>query len=185
MAVCVFILLGTGFLPIVGIKFEWVTIHWVAGVALLVLVILHIVRAVSRGHLKSMWFGWQDIKIALAPMAKTMPEPKPGKYSPAQKLMHHGVTGLVLLTLATGLVMMVKVDTPFWERNPYLLDAGTWGIIYALHGFAALSLITTVMLHVYFALRPEKLMYTRSMIKGWLTRSEFLEHHDPEKWQVK
>ena len=78
--------------------------------------------------------------------------------------------------------MMVKIDTPFWERNIYLLEDGTWGIIYVLHGFAALSLITTVMLHIYFALRPEKLMYLRSMLGGAITRKEFIEHHDPQKW---
>jgi len=29
MAACVLTLLGTAFLPIVGVKFEWVTIHWI------------------------------------------------------------------------------------------------------------------------------------------------------------
>jgi hypothetical protein len=45
-------------------------------------------------------------------------------------------------------------------------------------------LVTMVMMHVYFALRPEKLKFTRAMILGWITRREFEEHHDPQRWQV-
>ena len=183
-AICIFIILGSSFLPIVGINFEWVALHWMTGVALLVLVCSHILRAIARGQFKSMWFAIQDIKLALAPLSRAGSESKPGKYSPAQKLMHLGVTGLVLLTLATGILMMIRIDTPFWERDIYLFGDTTWGIVYVTHGLAALGLITTVMLHIYFALRPEKLMYTRSMIKGWLTRREFIDHHDADKWQV-
>jgi cytochrome b subunit of formate dehydrogenase len=56
--------------------------------------------------------------------------------------------------------------------------------VYVLHGLAALMLVTMVMMHVYFALRPEKLKFTRAMIFGWITRREFDEHHDKERWQV-
>ena len=143
----------------------------------------HIWRVIQRKQFLAMWFGLEDIKLMLTMLGAD--PAKPGKYSPAQKLMHQGVTAMVLLTLLTGLVMMVKIDTPFWERNIYLFDDTTWGAIYVLHGIAALSLITTVMLHIYFALRPEKLLYTRSMIRGWLTKDEFNEHHDANKWQVK
>ena len=179
-ALSVLVLMGTGFLPIVGIKFEWVTVHWIAGIVLLLLVIVHVVRSLK--DLGAIWFGVEDVELVLAQIRRA-PD-KPGKFSPAQKLMHLGVTVMVLATLVTGLVMMVKVDTPFWERNPYLLDDGTWGVIYVIHGLAALMLLTTIMLHIYFALRPEKLHYTRSMIRGWLTRGEYEAEHDTEKWRV-
>ena len=78
--------------------------------------------------------------------------------------------------------MMVKVDTPFWERNPYLLDNEVWGVIYVVHGFAALFLITTVMLHIYFAVRPEKLMYLRAMFSGNMSKDELEKNHDTAKW---
>ena len=39
-------------------------------------------------------------------------------------------------------------------------------------------------LHIYFALRPEKLLFTRAMLRGWITRAEYSEHHDPQRWQV-
>ena len=45
MAASVLSLMGTAFLPIIGWKFEWVSLHWVTGVVLAVLVLIHIVRA--------------------------------------------------------------------------------------------------------------------------------------------
>ena len=123
-AVCVLLLLGTGFLPILGIKFEWVTIHWIAGVCLLVLLALHMVRGVQGGHFQSIWFGVDDVRLILGRLSSGTA--KPGKYSPEQKLMHLGVSVLILTTLVTGLLMMVKIDTPFWERNIYLLNQMDW-----------------------------------------------------------
>ena len=187
MAACVLVLLATAFLPILGIKFKWVTIHWVTGLVLTIIVLFHIIRAVFWQDLLSIWFGKDELKQMVSfwkPLFSPEGSPvKPGKYSPPQKLMHHAMTLLVLITIVTGLLMMVKVDTPLWERNPYWLSDDTWGIIYILHGISALFLITMIMIHIYFALRPEKLMYTRSMIKGWLTAEEFTIHHDPGKWR--
>src|SRR5690606_41323047 len=85
------------------------------------------------------------------------PPRKPGKYSLAQKLMHQ-LFAVVLLTAAvTGGLMMVRMDTPWWKRNPYWLSDATWGVVYVLHGLAALLLVTMIIAHIYFALRPEKL----------------------------
>ncbi len=179
-AVSVLVLLITGFLPVVGVNFEWVTIHWVTGLILLAAVAVHIVASIRKGQFMRIWFGWSDIKIVLSMLSST-PE-KPGKYSPAQKLMHAGVTVLVLATLVTGLIMMVRIDTPLWERNIYLFEDTTWGVIYVVHGLAAMALISTAMLHIYFSLRPEKLMYFRSMLRGWMTRGEMETNHDVSKW---
>ncbi len=109
---------------------------------------------------------------------------KPGKYSVAQKFIHHAFALAVLTTIVTGACMLAKIDTPWWERNPFFFSDPTWGIVYVLHGIASLLLITMVISHVYFALRPEKLLFTRSMIMGWITREEFETHHDPDRWQV-
>jgi len=49
-AACVLTLLGTAFLPIVGVEFAWVTIHWVAGLVLAAAVLLHLVRVIARGQ---------------------------------------------------------------------------------------------------------------------------------------
>jgi hypothetical protein len=80
--------------------------------------------------------------------------------------------------------MMFRVDTPFWERNLYIFSDIGWGRVYVIHGLAGTGLIALVMTHVYFAVRPEKWWITRSMFKGWITRREFLEHHDPQRWTV-
>ncbi|MCP5145193.1 MAG: cytochrome b/b6 domain-containing protein [Gammaproteobacteria bacterium] len=185
-AACVLVLMATAFLPILGIKFSWVTIHWATGVVLGIAVLIHVVRALVFQRATAIWVsprdlgeGLSNLKAALSPAGRAI---KPGKYSLAQKSMHLLVTILILAVLVTGGLMMVRVDTPFWERNPYWLTEAQWGTVYVLHGLAALTLVTTIMLHIYFALRPEKLCYTRSMIKGWLTESEREKNHDIQRW---
>jgi cytochrome b subunit of formate dehydrogenase len=187
-AACVLTLLGTAFLPIVGVEFGWVTVHWVTGLVLGVAVVLHILRVLVRGTWGAMWIGSADLAdvrdIVGATLRRGIPTRRPGKYSVAQKLIHHAFAAVVLTTLVTGALMLLRIDTPWWRRNPYLLADETWGIVYVLHGLAALMLVTMVMMHVYFALRPEKSMFTRAMLLGWITRRELAEHHDPERWQV-
>lgn len=41
-----------------------------------------------------------------------------------------------------------------------------------------------VMVHVYFAIRPEELYMMRSMLRGWITREEFEQNHHPELWDT-
>lgn len=187
-AACVLTLLGTAFLPIVGVEFAWVTVHWAAGLVLAGAVLFHVIRVLVRGTWGSMWIGRADFadtfEIFSATLRRALPTRRPGKYSVAQKLIHHAFALAVLTTLVTGGFLLVRVDTPWWPRNPYLLTNATWGIVYVLHGLAALLLVTMVMAHVYFALRPEKLQFTRAMIRGWITRAEFDEHHDASRWRV-
>jgi hypothetical protein len=40
------------------------------------------------------------------------------------------------------------------------------------------------MIHVYFAIRPEKLDITKSMIFGSMSRDFYLQEHDPERWVI-
>jgi hypothetical protein len=61
----------------------------------------------------------------------------------------------------------------------------TWGLMYVLHGLAGVGLIGLVIVHVYFALRPEKLAITYSMIFGTMPREFYLDEHDPERWVIK
>lgn len=170
-AIAILILLCTGLLPAFGINFDWVVIHWVAGLVLILLVLVHSLRSLFWKSLKSMWIGGRDFSRA-----------KPGKYSLAQKLMHHFISLIALAAIITGTMMMVKIDTPFWERDPYWLQANTWGLVYMVHGLMALVFVGTLMLHIYFSLRPEKRLYLRSIFKGWISREEYLAEHDPELW---
>lgn len=189
MAACVLTLMLTAFLPILGIEFAWVNIHWITGLVLIAAVLVHIVRSLFWKRLAAMWIGIDDfgdvIGTARWSLRQSDCEPaKPGKYSVAQKLIHLCFAVTVLTATITGGLMLAKIDTPWWERNPYFLGEPTWGLVYVFHGLAALLLITMVISHVYFALRPEKLLFTRAMILGWITRQEFESHHDPERWQV-
>jgi formate dehydrogenase subunit gamma len=78
--------------------------------------------------------------------------------------------------------MMKRVETPFFTRNPYLFGDMTWGWMYVLHGLAGIGFVALVTAHIYFAIRPEKLFLTKSMIFGWITREQYLAHHDPNRW---
>ena len=189
MAACVLVLLGTGFLPILGIQFAWVAIHWITGLVLTAAVAIHTVRSVIWKSLRPMLIGARDVRDVLSIInwnlrRTSVPPPKPGKYSPAQKLIHHSFALTVLTTIATGLLLMIKVDTPIWERDAGVFADATWGMIHVFHDLAALLLITMVIAHAYFAARPEKLLFTRSMLLGWITREDYESHHDPERWQV-
>ena len=189
VAACVLVLLATSFLPILGVEFAWVTIHWWTGIALIAAVAVHIFRSVIAKRLALVWIGPRDVRDAIGVARYSLrmtasPPPKPGKYSFAQKLIHFGFAVVVLAACATGATMMVKVDTPWWERNPYWLSDELWGVIYVVHGLSALLLITMVMSHVYFALRPEKAMFLRSMFVGWVSRDEYERMHDSERWQA-
>ena len=190
VAASVIALLATGFLPILGLEFAWVTIHWAAGFVLIAVVALHIVRAAFWQDWREVWIGPRDFRDAAAIVRATLRAPgaslpRPGKYSFAQKFIHLAFAGVVLTAIATGALMMVKIDTPWWDRNPYWLTDAQWGIVYVLHGLGALCLVTMVIVHIYFALRPEKLHFTRSMILGWITREEYRAHHDSNRWQVR
>ncbi len=189
IAASVLVLLATGFLPILGVDFDWVAIHWWTGFVLAAAVLAHVLRVLLARKRGPILPGPRDVSDAFAVARKNLrsdapPPPLPGKYSVSQKLIHLAFSIVVLAAIATGGMMMVKVDTPWWERNPYWISDGAWGIVYVVHGFSALFLITFVMTHVYFALRPEKALYLRAMLAGYITRSEYQREHDPERWRV-
>jgi len=185
----VLILMGTAFLPIVGWKFEWVSLHWMTGIVLTLLVLIHIVRALIWQDWRAMIPDAADIRDGVRNIRAAFggggPAPgKPGKYKILQKLYHLAVAILVLAIIASGLLMLLKIDTPFWKRNPYWFDADTWGVVYSVHGFASMAMITLVMIHIYFALRPDEWWLTRSMFRGTISRKEYAEHCDASRWRV-
>jgi len=167
------VLLATSLLPVVGIRFAWVKIHWIAGLLLALAVVFHILRALLVQKPKV-------IALTGADFAQ-LSGARPGKYSLAQKLMHLAWMVAVLVAVATGLVLMVKAGTPLFTRDPYLLSLKAWGILTLLHDLAALLSVFLILVHVYFGLLPEKRMYLRSMVQGWVTREELVAHHDAER----
>ncbi len=85
--------------------------------------------------------------------------------------MYHGVIVLTgLAVILTGVFMMFRVKTAIFPRNPYLFGDMTWGLMYVLHGLAGVGLIALIMVHIYFAVRPEKFVLTKSMVFGDLAQ---------------
>ncbi len=186
MAAAMFVLLFTAFLPIAGVKFAWVQWHWMAGLVLTASIVFHIVHAVFWMDFWSIWVGPRDLPELKAELLRElgheMKGPKPGKYPLGNRLYHMAIVLAGLSVSASGLLMMVRVRTPLFTRNPYLLGDATWGATYVLHGMAGVGLVGLVIAHVYFAIRPEKWWVTKSMVLGWITRRQYLEHHDPQRW---
>jgi cytochrome b subunit of formate dehydrogenase len=189
MAIAMIALLVTAFLPKVGVQFAWVTYHWIAGIVLTISVIYHIFHATFVLDFWSIWPDKEDIEDASRRVKRAMGEaaPPPRKFAkyPLENKLYHLVVMLAgLAVIGTGLFMMKRVQTPFFTRNPYLFGDMTWGWMYVLHGLAGVGFVALVTVHIYFAIRPEKLFITKSMIVGWITREQYLEHHDPERWPI-
>jgi formate dehydrogenase subunit gamma len=175
MAISILVLLFTGVLPIIGIEFAWLTLHWIAGLILTAAVLFHIIRSVMQKDLMSVWISSSDLKESLDDSQK------PGKYSVAQKGMHAAITVVTVFVIVSGLFMFAMIDTPWWDRTNSLSEA-TLGWMFLIHGLTTLALIALIVFHLYFTLRPEKLFYLRSMIKGWISEDELSANHDPERW---
>jgi cytochrome b subunit of formate dehydrogenase len=188
MAAAMFVLLFTAFLPVAGVKFPWVTWHWMAGVVLTGSIVFHIVHASVWLDFWSIWIGPKDMPELKAELMRELgrdvPGPKSGKYPLGNRLYHTAIVVTALGAATTGVLMMWRVRTPFFTRNPYLLSDTTWGATYVAHGLAGVALVGLVIAHVYFAIRPEKWWITKGMILGWITRRQYLEHHEPERWRV-
>ena len=188
MASAMFTLLLTAFLPIAGVRFPWVTWHWTAGLVLTASILFHIIHATVWLDFWSIWVGPRDLPELKAEVLREfghdVPGPRPGKYPLGNRLYHLAIVVAALTVVASGLFMMVRVQTPFLTRNPYIFGDSTWGLVYVSHGIAGVTLVGLVIAHVYFAVRPEKWWITKSMILGWITRRQYLEHHDPDRWAI-
>jgi cytochrome b subunit of formate dehydrogenase len=189
MAAAMFTLLFTAFLPRLGVQFDWVTYHWIAGSVLTVSIIFHIIHASFWLDFWAIWPDKADLVDALRRVRRFMRRPAPpprrfAKYPLENKLYHGAIIATGLAAVGTGVFMMFRVRTIFFPRNPYLFSDMTWGMMYVLHGLAGVGLIALVMVHVYFAVRPEKLDITKSMIFGSMSREFYLKHYDPQRWRV-
>ena len=189
MAAAMFVLLFTAFLPKVGYPFNWVTYHWIAGTVLTISILFHIVHATFYLDFWSIWPDRADLEDARRRLSRFMGKNTelPRKFAkyPLENKLYHGVVMLSgLAVIVTGICMMFRVRTVFFPRNPYLFTDMTWGMMYVLHGLAGVGLITLTIVHVYFAIRPEKLPITASMIVGSMSREFYLKEHDPKRWVV-
>jgi cytochrome b subunit of formate dehydrogenase len=189
MAASMVTLLFTAFLPKMGVQFDWVTYHWIAGSVLTVSILFHIIHASFFMDFWSIWPDRIDLRDAsrriLRFVGKSAPPPdRFAKYPLENKLYHGAIIAAGLSSIVTGVFMMFRVRTIFFPRNPYLFSDMTWGMMYVLHGLAGVGLIALIMVHIYFGLRPEKRAITKSMIFGWMSRDFYLKEHDPARWSV-
>jgi cytochrome b subunit of formate dehydrogenase len=190
MAASMIALLITAFLPKVGIRFDWVLYHWIAGLVLTASILFHVIHAT---FFLDFWSIWPDKTDLIDAKNRTLrffgkDAPLPNKFAkyPLENKMYHGVVMLAgLAVIGTGLFMMKRVETGIFVRNPYLFSDMTWGMMYVLHGLAGVGFIALTIMHIYMGLRPEKLPITKSMIFGWMSRDFYLEEHDTERWVVK
>jgi len=189
MAASMLTLLFTSFAPILGFKFDWVQIHYLAGIALTISIIYHIIHASFWLDFWSIWLNKDDVNEAITRFKRSIggnePAPrKAGKYPWDNKMYHTAIVLSALAVVPTGIFMMVRVRNPFFARNPYMFADSTWGVMYVLHGLAGIGLVGLTIAHIYFAIRPEKLWITKGMVFGDITREDFLKHHDPQRWVV-
>ncbi len=181
MALSVIVLCATAFLPLVGVRFDWVPAHWIAGFVLVAAILFHWLRVGLVHGLREMMPVSDDLREVLHDVGGLPGALAPAKYDVYQK-GYHWISGLVVLVLAvTGLLMMAKIDTPWWRRDPSVLSDAQWGIVYVAHGLASLAILFLLILHVYFAVLPENRATLKSMIGGrgpLLTRGA---EHDRER----
>jgi cytochrome b subunit of formate dehydrogenase len=189
MAAAMLVLLFSAFLPKIGVQFNWITWHWIAGLVLIASIIFHIIHATFFMDFWSIWPDKIDLvdakNRALLMAGKSAPLPRKfAKYPFENKMYHLAIVFAGLSVACTGAFMLFRIHTPFLTRNPYLFSDMTWGLMYVLHGLAGVGLIALVTVHIYFAVRPEKLDITKSMIFGTMSREYYLEEHDPARWDV-
>jgi cytochrome b subunit of formate dehydrogenase len=190
MAASMITLLITAFLPKVGVQFNWVVWHWIAGLVLTASILFHVIHATFFLDFWSIWPDRTDLNDArnrtLRFFGKDAPLPSKFAKYPLENKLYHGVVMLAgLAVMGTGLFMMKRVETGVFVRNPYLFSDMTWGWMYVLHGLAGVGFVALTLVHVYMGVRPEKLPITKSMIFGWMSRDFYLEEHDTERWAVK
>ena len=189
MAASMLTLLFTAFLPRVGVRFNWVLYHWIAGIVLTVSILFHVIHSSFFLDFWSIWPDRIDLRDSISRSLRFFGKPAPAprrfaKYPLENKFYHLVIVIAGLAVIGTGLFMMKRIQTPLFTRNPYLFSDMTWGLMYVLHGLAGVGLIALVIVHVYMGVRPEKLPITKSMIFGWMSRDYYLEEHDPERWVV-
>jgi cytochrome b subunit of formate dehydrogenase len=191
MSVAMLVLLITAFLPWMGIQFAWVTIHWIAGVALTAMIVYHVIHATFWQDFWAMWVNGADIKAGVAELNHMIGRngtavPKAAKYPIDHKMFHHGAAVSALAAIVTGIFMMLRIDTWFWTANPYVMfeSESSWGVVYIIHGVSGVALIALVITHIYFAIRPDKWWITKSMIYGFIGRDKYVENFDPARWAV-
>lgn len=209
MAVSVFLLMLSGFImmnpnfTIRGIAgVSWLDIHIVFSIVFIGYFIFHIGHVAYKGTWMEMWFGTADIKDQVVRLKNFLgmsdEYPRQFKYPSAQKLLHLGVAVLSIGVIATGLVLLRRVEVPLlwgYTREFTFLgmdfglqtgDAG-WGLVtwsFVIHDLSAILLVALVIGHIYFAIRPDEWSVSKSMITGYIPVETYAEKYSPRSWAI-
>ena len=190
MAASMITLLITAFLPKVGVQFNWVLYHWIAGVVLTFSILFHIVHSTFFLDFWSIWPDKTDLRDAMnrtrrffgkdAPLPRQICEVSAGEQAVSRRgdagraggdryrLVHDEAR-------ADGNLHAESISLQRYDMGPDVRAARAGGV-----GFIALTMV-----HVYMGVRPEKFPITKSMIFGWMSRDFYLEEHDTGRWAVK
>src|SRR6202790_4192940 len=94
MAASMLTLLFTAFLPKIGVQFNWVTYHWIAGTVLTASVLFHIFHASFWLDFWSIWPDRIDMTDACHRVLRSIgrPAPPPRKFAkyPLENKIYHG-----------------------------------------------------------------------------------------------
>ena len=98
-----------------------------AGIALTISIIYHIIHASFWLDFWSIWLNKEDVNEATTRFKRAIggnaPAPrKAAKYPWDNKMYHTAIVLSALAVVPTGLFMMVRVRNPLFSRNPYLFS---------------------------------------------------------------
>lgn len=208
MAIAIFALMLSGFIIMnnaVTVKvvagLSWLTIHIASAVVLIGYTLFHVGHVAYKGTWNRMWMGRKEVTDLWTRFKNlvglTDEYPRQFYYPSAQKLLHWAITGATLGVIATGLVLWRRVSfEPLWSATREFTFLGVtfgfgtteaMGLIswsFVLHDFFAIAILSLVMGHVYFALRPNEWEITKSMITGTVPVEEYAEKYSPSSWSV-
>ena len=122
MAAAMFTLLLTAFLPKIGIQFDWVTYHWIAGTVLTVSIVFHVIHASFWLDFWAIWPDKEDLQDAGRRIQRFFGRPAPIPLGPAAIARRLGTPLLPVcvtrlpddsyLAEATPLVTVEETDDP-------------------------------------------------------------------------
>jgi formate dehydrogenase subunit gamma len=122
MAAAMFTLLFTAFLRKVGVQFNWVTWHWIAGMVLTVSILFHIIHASLWLDFWAIWPDREDLVDASRRLRRFLGQSAPpprrfAKYPLENKLYHGAIIATGLSAIGTGVFMLFRVRTGLFPRS--------------------------------------------------------------------
>lgn len=162
-------------LLLLGGLVRWMPLHGIAGVLLCIAVAFHLLRAAFGNTLRHVLIWPRHLR-------EYAQGRRAAKYTLPQKLMHALLGFAVLVACLTGALLLVRMDTPLWQGNAYLMSVPAWDAVRTLHHAAAGCVLVSSLVHIVYYLLPARRAYLRAMINGQMTREDAAKFHDPARW---